>query len=161
MVACIKCFLCFICHVYLGTVISSIPLFPMVAMFCDASSRLRGGHFAAVICVSLFVSDSVVAQPSVGYSMLEIMTFVTLPLSAVCILFIVIYCLRQVCFRRRPPYAPPSDTESSLLPDKHPHSLKELCDFSQSGSGSGGCRYAFTCTRVLMGGAYRPFTATP
>ena len=65
------------------------------------------------------------------------MIVIAVPIILFCVVLMTMYCLYQQYQRHSRPYAPPPDVDTSLLMPEEPQSLRELYDWSQSGSGSG------------------------
>ncbi|XP_076459416.1 TGF-beta receptor type-1-like [Babylonia areolata] len=72
-----------------------------------------------------------------GLTAVELMIVIAVPIILFCVVLMFMYCLYQQCQRHNRPYAPPPDIDTSLLMPEEPQSLRELYDWSQSGSGSG------------------------
>ncbi|KAK7506299.1 hypothetical protein BaRGS_00002411 [Batillaria attramentaria] len=72
-----------------------------------------------------------------GLTAIELMVVIAVPIILVCVVLMTTYCLYQQYHRHNRPYAPPPDVDTSLLMPEEPQSLRELYDWSQSGSGSG------------------------
>lgn len=72
-----------------------------------------------------------------GLSAIELMLVIAVPIILFCVVLMTVYCLYQQFQHHNRPYAPPPDIDTSLLMPEEPTSLRELYDWSQSGSGSG------------------------
>lgn len=72
-----------------------------------------------------------------GLTAIELMVVIAVPVILICVVLMTVYCICQQRYRRSRPYAPPPDIDTSLLVPEEPTSLRELYDWSQSGSGSG------------------------
>ncbi|KAL8610512.1 hypothetical protein ACOMHN_060432 [Nucella lapillus] len=71
-------------------------------------------------------------------SAVELMMVIAVPVVLLCVVLVSLYCLYQQCQRRGRPHASHApDVDASLLMNEESQSLRELYDWSQSGSGSG------------------------
>ena len=70
-----------------------------------------------------------------GLTAIELMVVIAMPIVLLCGAAVAVYCVCQKysCHHQ----SPPSDVDTSLLMPEEPQSLRELYDWSQSGSGSG------------------------